>query len=102
MEYSTLEDASKRAPESQLSAKRVHVPRQLGDWISVRIDSTTKKVSCICEDYNRDQFCVHAALFEVIQFDNRPHLGLIKSTENWVGIRKKAIALIKDLDKISK
>ena len=32
--------------------KQVAPPRQLGDWITITIDYSTKSVSCNCERYN--------------------------------------------------
>jgi hypothetical protein len=54
------------------STLTVRVPRQLGHWVEVEVDGTTKKITCNCEDYNFDRFCPHCASFEVLQFGKNP------------------------------
>lgn len=77
------------------STLTVRVPRQLGHWVEVEVDGTTKKITCNCEDYNFDRFCPHCASFEVLQFGKEPSNAHQKAGEKWGEIRNKCIELLK-------
>ena len=77
------------------STLTVRVPRQLGHWVEVEVDGTSKKITCNCEDYNFDRFCPHCASFEVLQFGKEPSNAHQKAGEKWGEIRKKCIELLK-------
>ena len=52
--------------------KRVAPPRQLGDWITINIDSSTQLVSCNCKRCNTYEKCGWVCVFEVLQFGVDP------------------------------
>jgi len=77
------------------AAKRVRLPRQLGDWIEVTVDAVTKRVKCNCEDFNTEGACWHVCTFEVLQFKMYPNQQCQKGQESWSSIRDKCIEVLK-------
>ena len=77
------------------AAKRVRLPRQLGDWIEVDVDAVTKRVKCNCEDFNTEGACWHVCTFEVLQFKKYPNQECEKGQESWSRIRDKCIEVLK-------
>ena len=47
---------------------RVAKPRELGNWRTIKIDGSTKRVVCDCERCNRTGTCAWVACLEVLQF----------------------------------
>ena len=47
---------------------RIAEPRQLGDWITITVDADSKRISCDCEQCNRNGICTWVATMMVIQF----------------------------------
>ena len=52
--------------------KHLAAPRQLGDWITIDIDATKKKVTCNCERCNSYGKCAWVCVLEVLQFNVIP------------------------------
>ena len=77
------------------AAKRVRLPRQLGDWIEVSVDAVTKRVKCNCEDFNTEGACYHVCTFEVLQFKRYPNQECQKGQESWSRIRDKCMEVLK-------
>ena len=51
---------------------RVSLPRQLGDWRTIKIDGASQRMVCDCEQCNRTGKCHWVACLEVIQFRDVP------------------------------
>ena len=49
--------------------KRLAALRQLGDWITIEIDTTKKLVTCNCERCNSYGKCAWVSVLEVLQFN---------------------------------
>ena len=82
--------------ESMMEEKeRIGPSRQLGDWIQIDINHVTRRITCNCEDYNFDGTCFHQAMFEVLQFGILPESDYQYDHEQWDGIRKKCIEVLK-------
>ena len=78
--------------------ERIHLKRQLGDWIEVEIDSANQRVTCNCEDYNFHYTCIHQATFEVLQFGMLPNKSCTFTVEkgNWSNIHKTCVKFLHD------
>ena len=74
-------------------SERVAHKRQLGDWITLKVNGVTKQVKCNCDRCNTNGKCEFAVLFEVFQFQKVPctkHLSVAETFE-WTRKVKKAI-----------
>lgn len=74
-------------------SERVAHKRQLGDWITLKVNGVTKQVKCNCDRCNTNGKCEYAVLFEVFQFKKVPstkHLS-VADTFEWTKKVKKAI-----------
>ena len=69
------------------ASERVAEPRQLGDWITITVDSANKKVHCDCEQFNRYGLCTLSATMRVMQFnhDVPSHCKQVNEGFNWHG-----------------
>ena len=64
-------------------SKRIAKPRQLGAWITLKIDGESKSVSCNCERCNRTGKCAWVASMEVIQFSKVPDCNCLTVDESY-------------------
>jgi hypothetical protein len=91
-DFEEEKDMSKQMDEQN---NRVHIPRALGDWISVKIDNVNKRVACNCEDYNFDGDCQHCCFFDVMYFGNYPQNEVQKAGDNWNNITKSVVEILR-------
>ena len=80
--------------------KRVAYPRQLGDWIEIKIDAATKSVRCNCERCNTWGKCELVVLFETIQFNKTPPAKciLVGESFSWSDQVKRATKAMKKMN----
>ena len=63
--------------------KRIAKPRQLGDWITLKINGESKIIRCNCERCNRTGKCAWVASMEAIQFSKMPESHCLTVDESY-------------------
>jgi hypothetical protein len=76
--------------------ERVAYPRQLGDWITVKVDGKNETVKCNCERCSRDGKCEYVVSFEVLQFKKAPPTkhSNVEEGFTWANTVKRAVDVI--------
>ena len=80
------------------SKEVVQLPRQLGDWTFICVDSQKRSVTCNCEKCNRDGRCQWVDTFHAIEFGLEPEMDQMSNDQPVIGFQtmvKQAVELIR-------
>jgi hypothetical protein len=74
-------------------SERVSHKRQLGDWITLKVNAITKKVKCNCDRCNTNGKCEYVVLFEAFQFKKVPSIQHLNAVDTlaWDNKVNKAV-----------